>query len=75
MYGSNLCFGDYNNDGNLDFLEIRYDPSSKSTDVYRLTFTTLVDGKFIPVKDKYLVFQREFRNGDLPRITTIEKKW
>jgi len=75
MYGSNLCFGDYNNDGNLDFLEIRYDPSSKNNDIFRATFTTIDGTNFKRIEDKYIVFKREYRDKDLPLIVALENKW
>ena len=75
MYGSSSCFGDYNADGKLDFLQIRYDPKSKDNDIYRLTFSTL-DGKGFRIdEDKYIVFKREYQDKGLPKIISIEEKW
>ena len=75
IYGSSHCFGDYNADGKIDFLEIRYDPEAKSTDIFKLTLTTLDMKEFRREEDKYIIFRREYQREDIPRIITIEKNW
>lgn len=43
IYASHLSFGDYNNDGRLDFLETRYERKANDDDTFRTTFKTLSD--------------------------------
>lgn len=75
MYGSGLCFGDYNADGKIDFLQIRYDPEAKDNDIFRLTFSTIDGKEFRRVEDKYVIFKREYQAESLPKIVPIEEKW
>lgn len=76
IYGSHLSFGDYNNDGKLDFLETRYEQNAKDDNTFRLNLKTLSRDKktFEAVKDKYIIFHQEYTEG-LPKISVIEKHW
>lgn len=75
MYGSSHCFGDYNNDGKIDFLQIRYDPEAKDNDVFRLTFSTLTNEKFTKDECKYIIFKRDYVSEGEPKIRPLERNW
>lgn len=75
MYGSSHCFGDYNDDGMIDFLQIRYDPEAKDNDIFRLTFSTIDGQEFKMDEERYIIFRREYQNEGLPKIISIEEKW
>ena len=75
MYGSSHCFGDYNNDGKIDFLQIRYAPEARDNDVFRLTFSTINEKEFKAVEDKFITFRREYQDEGLPKIIPIEENW
>ena len=75
MYGSSHCFGDYNNDGNIDFLQIRYAPEAKDNDTFKLNLSTIDEKKFKPVGNKFIIFRREYRNEGLPKIIVTEDNW
>lgn len=73
LYGSKQCFGDFDQDNNLDFLEIRYDHETESNnDNYRITLTSLNKTEFKRKESKFIVFKREYKKEDLPKITVIE---
>jgi hypothetical protein len=75
LYGSHLSFGDYNNDGRLDFLETRYEVGAKDDNTFRVVLKTLDDRQcFQTVKAKYIVFHQEYTD-DQPKISVIEKSW
>lgn len=75
LYGSKRCFGDFNADGKIDFLEIRYDPHYRNPDIFRLTFSTLEHDVFVKDESKYISFKREFVVDGLPKIIPLEKNW
>jgi len=54
-YGSQFSFGDYNKDGELDFLQSRIQGAN---DVLRITLLTLKAGKFKLISDKYIVVKQ-----------------
>lgn len=76
IYGSKLSFGDYNDDGKLDFLETRYEQNAKDDNTFRVTLKTLSGDKrnFEAVNGKYIIFHQEYTEG-LPKISVIEKHW
>lgn len=76
VYGSHLSFGDYNNDGNLDFLETRYEQNAKDDNTFRLNLKTLSRDRktFQSFDSKYIIFHQEYTENS-PKITVIEKKW
>jgi hypothetical protein len=75
MYGSSRCFGDYNADGKIDFLQIRYDQESKDNNFFRMTFSTIEGDQFEEKEDKFIVFKREYQDDDLPKIISVSNKW
>ncbi len=66
-YGSQFCFGDFNKDGELDFLQSRIQGEN---DVLRITLLTLKSSKFKPVAGKYIVVKKTETS-----LKTIERHW
>lgn len=54
-YGSQFSFGDFNKDGELDFLQSRIQGEN---DVLKITLLTLKADKFKPKSDKYIVVKQ-----------------
>lgn len=76
IYGSHLSFGDYNNDGKLDFLETRYERNPKDDNTFRLTLKTISRDKktFESANGNYIIFHQEYTEN-APKITVVEKHW
>ncbi|NJO24540.1 MAG: hypothetical protein HC867_00320 [Bacteroidia bacterium] len=77
IYGSGFSFGDYNNDGRLDFLQIEYDKSSKSVDDFVMKMRTLNESNqvFDLVEGKYITFSRQYRNDNSFVILKTKTDW
>lgn len=71
VFSNDQNFGDFNNDGKLDFLEVRY---NKFDPHYKLTMKSLSkDYVFETIKDKYIDFKRTIDNG-IVIINSIVRK-
>jgi hypothetical protein len=66
-YGSQFSFGDFNKDGELDFLQSRI---QGETDVLKITLLTLKADKFKTESDKYIVVKQTGTS-----LKTIERHW
>ena len=75
LYGSGKCFGDFNSDGVIDFLEIRYDANSKDNNTFRVTLATLNDFGEMQKTNSYLTFRREYSDDGTIKVKIIERKW
>jgi hypothetical protein len=65
-YGSEKCFGDFNEDGILDFLAIKKGPKNPNLFVANLYSLSPSNGAFVLQKKNYLKFQRSYdRNNQL----------
>ncbi len=57
IYGNPSCFGDYNKDGVLDFLQVR---STGKNSIFKIEFTSLKGNHFIPsMKNYYMIVKRK----------------
>jgi len=77
LYGSRYYFGDYNGDGKLDFLEVRYDRTKlRDDDTFKIQLQTLSgDWKtFTDVDGKYITFHQDFISNSF-KLTTLENHW
>lgn len=75
LYGSGKCFGDFNSDGIIDFLEIRYDANSKDNNIFRVNLLTLNDIGLMQKTNSYLTFRREYSNDGTIQVKVIERSW
>lgn len=66
-YGSQFCFGDFNKDGKLDFLQSRIQGEN---DVLKITLLTLKADKFKPEAGKYIVVKQTETS-----LKIIERHW
>lgn len=71
LCGSSLNFNDFNSDGNLDFLQIRY---NKFDPNYIITFTSLKGNSFIEDTTKFIKIQKVIDSGNI-KFKILKKKW
>jgi hypothetical protein len=69
-YGSSACFGDFNKDGILDFLKIRYFNGKR--DNLRIDLTSLQKDSFIVPKDKNFFLILKLDNDS---VKILKKNW
>lgn len=70
-YGGTSCFGDFNNNGKLDFLKVRNYQGSRST--YIVTIMELTNDSFINIDEaKYFLIVKKQSNDS---FKVIKKKW
>lgn len=67
-YGGKECFGDFNNDGVLDFLKVRNEGDDTTL---KLTLMSLNKSKFLPYKEDYYIKLKY--NGQ--KLKVIERHW
>lgn len=72
-YGSDFCFQDFNNDGELDFLKVKQLKDMTGYKTLKLELMTLKGDEFVPYKpkDKYVI--GEYRDGQFK--VTSKKGW
>lgn len=71
MFGSEFSFGDFNNDGKLDFLQSRYEAHYQGDyDILKLTLLTLKNGKFKSDNNKYITVRRTGNS-----LKVLNRKW
>ena len=70
-YGSSTCFGDFNNDGKLDFLKIRNIEGDYAR--LRISIETLDNGSFTPFKEN--LFFIDLRITGEAEYKILTKKW
>ncbi|AMR32548.1 hypothetical protein A0256_14510 [Mucilaginibacter sp. PAMC 26640] len=66
-YGSQFSFGDFNKDGNLDFLQSRIQGEN---DILKVTLSTLKSNKFEPIGDKYIILKQSENS-----LTVLKRQW
>lgn len=66
-YGSQFSFGDFNKDGNLDFLQSRIQGAN---DVLKIKLLTLTAGKFKAQNNKYIIVKQSGTS-----LKTLERHW
>ncbi len=71
LYGSEKNFGDFNFDGQIDYLETVYD---KTDPYYKTIFTTLQNDKFVMNESKFIRFKKLIGTRKLNTVI-IEKNW
>lgn len=71
IYGSENNFGDFNDDGKLDYLETSYDKFDPN---YKTVFTTLINDQFIKDETKYIKFIKIIE-GNKIKAKITEKRW
>lgn len=71
IYGDETNFGDFNSDGELDYLETSYD---KFDPDYKTVFSTMSKDQFIKDKTKYIKLTRMVK-GKKIKVKIIDKKW
>jgi hypothetical protein len=71
IYGSANNFGDFNNDGILDYIEVTYDKFDPN---FKAIFTTISDDKFVKDETKFIRFSKVEKNNKWT-AKIIEKKW
>lgn len=67
-YGGVSCFGDFNNDGKLDFLKVR---SGNKKNHLKITLMTLSGEDFNDFDDKHYIIAERVNNG----IKIVKKNW
>ena len=73
IYGSYACFGDFNQDGFLDFLRIRNE-SNMGDGYFRATLSTLYRDSFRIDSSHYIIFNRRYDSHWNPVLTVVDNK-
>ena len=71
LYGFEKNFGDFNKDGQLDYIETFYD---KVDPYYKIIFSTLQNDQFTKDEKKFIRFKKIINSGTI-KTKIIEKKW
>ena len=75
IYGSGACFGDFADDGHLDFVRMSYDSIDSNNDRFLLRLYSLdsVLNRF-QRRDRYILFARSYTSNSM-HVDIIKRAW
>jgi len=75
IYGSGACFGDFDDDGHLDFVRMSYDSIDSNNDRFLLRLYSLdsVLNRF-QRRDRYILFARSYTSNSM-HVDIIKRAW